>query len=74
MNAATFKVNGQLLGQLLHLPLTAKFVDADADFAGHITFTVIDPDLPEADQPHQATPTVTILTNPEDYVWDWGIR
>jgi hypothetical protein len=73
VNAATFKIHGQVLGALIHLPTTAKIVDADCDYSGNVSLTVIDPDLPESHEPWPATPTVTILSNPEDYVWDWGI-
>lgn len=73
MNAAVFKVHGQVLGGLIHMPTTAKIVDAEADYDGNVTFTVIDPDLPDAPYAHAATPTVTILTGPDDYVWDWGL-
>ncbi len=74
MNAAVFKVHGAVLGGLIHMPSTAKIVDSETDYDGNVTFTVIDPDLPDAPFPHAATPTVTILTNPDDFVWDWGIQ
>ena len=70
MRAARFDVAASLIAEALHLPAGSVIVGASVADPGHaITLTVDHPDLPEAEQPHDALPVVTR----EPPAFDWGI-
>lgn len=73
MRAASFDLDPSFLAQILHLPPTASIFSAHSYINAHgalsIKVTADDPSLPEADRPHETTPTVT----QKHYSWDWGV-
>lgn len=73
MRAASFDLDPALLAEMLHLPASATIFSAHSYItpAGRLLINVIaaDPSLPEADAPHETTPTAT----KERVVWDWGV-
>ena len=70
MRAARFQVSDELLREALHMPAGTRIIGASCDpAAGTVSFVVDDPQLPEADEPHDAAPVVTA----EVLIWDWGV-
>lgn len=71
--SARFQVSGDLLREVLHLPPLTRFIAASVDPANRwdlVTFVVEDPELPDADEPHDTNPTITRV----EHVWDWNIE
>ena len=76
---------GELLRQVLHMPEESRIVAARMERSligeGVIEFVVEDPALPEADTPHEVTPTVTHhypelpnrLLAPDSTEWHWNV-
>ena len=69
MRAARFHVSTELLRDVLQMPPASRIIGAHLDSSQRsVVFVVDDPSLPEAEQPHDVTPTVTRVT------WDWNVR
>jgi hypothetical protein len=73
VRAARFDVAEELLRELLHLPARARIVGVSFRYVDSehkaLTFIVDDPALPEADFPHDCSPTVTHALQ-----WQWNIK
>lgn len=70
MRSAVFQVSGELLRKVLNMPPNSRFIGANLSRFDEVEFTVDDPALPEAGEPHKANPTVTA-----HYVeWHWNVK
>lgn len=74
MRAARFSISGELLREVLHIPKTAFFTSASVNEmvnADVVTFVVHDPGFPEAAEPHESSPSVTVREMWLDRRVDW---
>lgn len=74
VRAVRFKVSGEMLRDVLHMPATARFLRAAASTRDDDTveFVVEDPDIPESDTVWDTVPTVTHIRDGA-FVWDWNV-
>lgn len=68
MRAVRFRVSASLLEQALNMPATSTLVDCRWD-GREVEFVVMDPSLPEVEEPQDCQPFVTR----EKVKWNWGI-
>jgi hypothetical protein len=82
MRAVRFTVHGALLREMMHMPDTARFVDAsivDRWQPGDVLeFVVVDDAIPQADGPHETDPVLTNVYDEDgtvkDVLWDWNVK
>jgi hypothetical protein len=74
MKAALVEVSGEFLRELLHMPEGARIIGVGAVDESRETVTLIveHDDLPDAELPHEANPTVTHTR--EAFTWHWNIE